>query len=202
MLSGDNAKNKDIIRETQHSRFPLLDKDNKLVGVIIVKDMIDALLNGAEEPWNDLEKFAREPMIVPETSKIKDLFDRMRVERSHIAFMIDEYGSFAGLVSMEDLLEELVGEIADETDDLESEFHITKNDDHWIAHGLAPLVDVERVVGYESEEDGNANTLSGLIMNKLGQLPQVGDYIEDSGFKFTVEEIKDHRVEKILIEKI
>ena len=154
------------------------------------------------KPWNNLEKFAREPMIVPETSKIKDLFDRMRVERSHIAFMIDEYGSFAGLVSMEDLLEELVGEIADETDDVESEFDIIKNDDHWIAHGLAPLVDVERAIGYESDEDGNANTLSGLIMNKLGQLPKVGDYIEDSGFKFTVEEIKDHRVEKILIEKV
>jgi CBS domain containing-hemolysin-like protein len=202
MLNGDNAKNKDTIRETQHSRFPLLDTNNKLVGVIIVKDMIDALLNGADEPWNNLENFARDPMIVPETSKIKDLFDRMRMERSHIAFMIDEYGSFSGLVSMEDLLEELVGEIADETDDVESEFGIVVKDGKWIAHGLAPLVDVERVIGYESNEDSSANTLSGLIMNKLGQLPQIDDYIEDSGFKFTVEEIKDYRVEKILIEKV
>ena len=202
ILNGDNSKNKDIIAVTQHSRFPLLDSENKLVGTIVVKDLIDALFKGKKDPWNDLDKFARKPMIVPETSKVKDLFERMRLERSHIAFMIDEYGIFTGLVTMEDLLEELVGDIADETDEIENEFEITKEDNHWIAHGLAPLIDVERNVGIEDLEDPNANTLSGLIMNRLEKIPTVGDVVEGFGHRFIVEDTKDNRVERVKIEKL
>ena len=202
VLDGDKKKNKQVIAETQHSRFPLLDKDNKLVGTIVVKDLIDALFKGEDDPWNDLGKFSRKPMIVPETSLIKDLFERMRLERSHIAFMIDEYGSFSGMVTMEDLLEELVGEIADETDEVENEFEITKEDGYWLVHGLAPLVDIQRALDSDDLDDPNANTISGLIMNKLQKIPVVGDIVEVFGFKFIVEETIDNRVEKVKIEKI
>ena len=202
ILNGDNEKNRKIIAETQHSRFPLLGNDNKLIGTIVVKDLIDALFKGQKDPWNDLGSFSRKPMIVPETSKVKDLFERMRHERSHIAFMIDEYGSFTGLVTMEDLLEELVGEIADETDEIENEFEIINENGFWLAHGLSPLVDIQRALDNNEIDDPNANTLSGLIMNALERLPVAGDIVQAYGYKFIVEQTKDNRVEKVRIELI
>jgi len=116
--------------------------------------------------------------------------------------MIDEYGSFTGLVTMEDLLEELVGEIADETDEIENEFEIINENGFWLAHGLSPLVDIQRALDNDEIDDPNANTLSGLIMNALERLPVVGDIVQAHGYKFIVEQTKDNRVEKVRIELI
>lgn len=193
-----------LIRETKHSRFPVVKNGNeKLIGVLLVKDIVDVLLLGEEEkPWRDLERFCREPLIVPETLKVPRLFDIMRTEHRHIAFVIDEYGAFVGLVTLEDLLEELVGEISDETDSDFSEIEVVEENTLWLAKGLTPLADLERALGYTVDDSFNANTLSGLITNRLERIPVVGDKIDDSGFRFFVEKTKDHRVEQVKIERI
>ena len=202
-LDGADEENLQTIHDTKHSRFPVTTEGGaSLEGVIIAKDIFDAVLNGESEPWKDLKRFVREPMVVPETLKISSLFDTMRAERSHIAMVIDEYGGFVGLVTMEDLLEEIVGEIEDETDDAEFEADITKQGDHWVADGLTPLADVERAVGFAVEDTFNANTLSGLIMHRLEKIPDIGDTVEEPGYRFTVEKIKDHRVEEVRIDKV
>ncbi len=192
-----------VIRETKHSRFPVIAEDaGNLVGMILIKDIVDALLSGESEPWRDLKKFCREPLVVPETLKISRLFDTMRSQHAHLACVIDEYGSFVGLVTLEDLLEEIVGEIADETDDVLSEYEITKKGDHWIAHGLAPLADIERITGFAVSASLNANTLSGLMMQNLEKIPERGDVLEERNFRFTVEEVRDRRVERVRIDEI
>jgi CBS domain containing-hemolysin-like protein len=202
-LDAAPEENAHTIQETQHSRFPVLDgAGSTLAGVILVKDIMDALLKGDEEPWRDLARFTREPMIVPETLKIRSLFDTMRTERSHMSIVIDEYGGFVGIVTMEDLLEEIVGEIEDETDEPEHETDIVRQADHWLADGLTPLADVERVVGFTVEDTFNANTLSGLIMSRLEKIPEIGDVVEEPGFRFTVEKVKDHRVGEVRIETV
>ncbi len=202
-LDASPEANLQIIRETKHSRFPVVGEGaDNLVGMILVKDIVDNLLSGETEPWRDLKRFCRKPLVAPEILKVSDLFETMRNERAHMACIIDEYGAFCGLVTLEDLLEEIVGDIADETDEAITDYEIADMGDHWIAHGLAPLADIERATGFTVPPSFHANTLSGFIMRRLKKIPERGDIVEDNEFRFTVEEIKNRRVEKIRIDSI
>jgi CBS domain containing-hemolysin-like protein len=191
------------MRETRHSRFPVVESGtDNLVGMVLMKDLVDAMLAGNSEPWTDLKSFCREPLIVPETLRIPALFDTMRAEKAHMACVIDEYGSFVGLITLEDLLEEIVGDIADESDEFHSDFPIKKTDTGWVAHGLASLADIERETGYVVEDGFDANTLSGLFMNRLQRIPQEGNVVADGDYRFVVERMKNHHVEFVVIEKL
>ena len=202
-LDDDSDANITVMKETKHSRFPVVEGGHgELVGVLLMKDLVDAMLSGQTAPWTDLKPYCRDPLVVPETLKISILFETMRTEKAHLACVIDEYGSFVGLVTMEDLLEEIVGDIIDETDDESLEFPITPDQSGWQAHGFASLADVERVTGYIVPDDVNANTLSGLFMKHLQSIPIEGDRVEDNGFRFTVTAVKDRRVETVRIERI
>lgn len=196
--------NMDMVRTTSHSRFPVIDGEpDKLLGMILAKDLFNAMLAGTDTAWDDLTAHIRKPLIVPETLPVARLFDNMREQRAHMAFAVDEYGSFVGLVTMEDLLEEIVGEIADETDENESEYPITQiSDTTWEAHGLLPLTDLEKNLGISLPDDMDANTLSGLFMVSLQELPKTDDYVSCCGYLFTVLETNMHRAEKVRIEKL
>ena len=202
-LDAPAGRNLEIIRQNPHSRFPVVQGEmGDLVGIVLVRDLINAVIDGAPSPWEDLKAYCREPFVVPETIKVAGLFDMMREKRSHMACVIDEYGGFAGVVTLEDVLEEIVGEIADETDGIEPDFPITWNQDHWEAHGLAPLTDVERETGFQSETALTANTVSGLMMSALERMPTVGDVVLLGDFEFTILAMKDRHVERIRIEAI
>ena len=194
--------NLQVMREKGHSRYPLVEGQNEdLLGVVLMVDLTRALLAGKHEPWADLSSYLREPLVVPETQKVSRLFDQMRQERAHMACIIDEYGSFVGIVTLEDLLEEIVGEIADETDVTEQVFPVTKEGDHWISHGLASLADVERLTDFSIPDSYRANTVSGLLMRKLRRIPEEGDFVEDQGYRFIVESLKGRRAERVRIDK-
>lgn len=109
--------------------------------------------------------------MVPETLKASGLFEIMRREKAHLACIIDAYGGFVGLVTLEDRPEVIVGEIADATDERNTEFPILPTQGAWNAHGLASLADVERVAGCSVEDSLDANTLSVLFMNRLERIP-------------------------------
>ena len=201
-LDATPEANMKVVRDTRHSRFPLMDGGvDKIVGVIIVKDLFDAMLAGTENPWSDLKPYAREPLVVPETFRVGGLFDMMRAQRAHMACVIDEYGGFVGIVTLEDLLEEIVGEIADETDTDETEFIVSDEGGHWLAEGLASLADIERATGFKVDDALEANTLSGLFMVRLGRIPEVGDEIVEGDYHFRVESLKDRRVAVVRVEK-
>jgi CBS domain containing-hemolysin-like protein len=173
------------------------------MGIVLAKDLYTAVLNGDQSPWTSLEGFCREPLLVPESQKIAQLFDSMRTHRAHMALVMDEYGGLAGIVTLEDLLEEIVGEIHDETD-LEAEAVVLEElgDGRWRADGLLSLADVERAIGLEVSDELDANTLSGLFMHHLLRMPEAGDAVAEGGFRLTVESVADNRVGQILIERI
>ena len=195
--------NLEVMRERGHSRYPVVEGQNEgLLGIVLMVDLTRALLDGEAAPWSDLSNYLREPLVVPETQKVSSLFEMMRQERAHMACIIDEYGTFVGIVTLEDLLEEIVGEIADETDISAQVFPVTQEDDHWIAHGLASLADIEKLTGFAVPDTYRANTISGLLMRKLRRIPELGDVVDDQMYRFTVEELKGRRAERVRIERI
>ncbi len=193
------------IRDTEHSRFPVLggDHEQSIVGVLLTRDLYRAMLHGVAEPWNDLRAYTREALVVPETQPVARLLELMRTKRAHMALVVDEYGQFMGIVTLEDLLEEVVGEIQDETDEAEAEENIHGvGPGRWEAEGLTPLGDLEHdIIGLRVRDDGGANTLSGLLMHRLARLPRPGDEVEVEGFRLTVRDLVGHRVGTVLIER-
>ncbi len=204
-IAADFNENLKIIRESGHSRFPVInsDHDDEIKGLLLVKDIYSALLDGVKEPWNNLTKYCREPLVIPETQRVSKLFELMRVRRAHMAFVVDEYGKFNGIVTLEDLLEEIVGEILDETDTDENMIDIQNiAENKWEAHGLVSITDLGRATGYRPEDTMDANTISGLFLEKLQRMPKVNDCIEDRGYKFCILTIEGRHIGRVTIEKI
>ena len=204
-ISDTPQQNLKLIRETGHSRFPVLDGDNNdtIVGLLLVNDLYAAMLDGEVEPWKDIKRFCRSPLVVPESQKVSTLFEEMRSTRAHMAFVVDEYGEFVGVITLEDLLEEIVGEIQDETDIQETPVPIKLVEEGvWEADGLASLGDIERVVGMVVPADLDANSLSGLLMSRLERMPEPGDVYVESGFQLSVVTLQDLRVGQVRIERI
>ena len=212
MIPSNNVHNLDIaappeenlhtILDTEHSRFPLIDSSNNdaLIGIVLTKDIHRAMLLGESDPWADLKRFRRDPMVVPESQRIAKLFDQMRIRRAHMACVVDEYGTFIGVITLEDLVEEIVGEIHDETDTEEPSVGITAIDDrNWEADGLISLTDLERSIGLKVDTELDANTLSGLFMQRLARMPEAGDEITENGYRLRVLTKDEHRVGKVHI---
>ncbi len=201
-LSRDPAENAAVMRDSGHSRFPLVrGESGEPLGVVLAKDLYAAVLAGEAEPWRELERFSRAPLIVPESQRISLVFESMRQERAHMVLVVDEYGVFTGIATLEDLLEEIVGEIADELDTDESDGTIVEIDGHWEAPGLVGLSDVERRIGLHAPDDANCNTLSGLAMYCIGRMPREGDRFDVDEFQVTVLSVRERHVERVRIER-
>jgi len=188
-----------------HSRFPLITAaaDEQVLGMVLAKDLHNAILNGDSEPWRDLAAFCRDPLLVPESQPVSQLFEIMRRHRAHMALVIDEYGALSGIVTLEDLLEEIVGEIQDETDVKGDGPVLSEIDaDSWRTDGLLSLSDLERAIGLKVPADLDANTLSGLFMERLSRMPRIGDSLVEDDFYLTVESLEDKRVGEVLIERL
>lgn len=204
-LDATPEANLELITASPHSRFPLVasSSERPVVGLILVKDVYAALLAGEEKPWADLKRFSRKPLIVPDTQKIPALFEEMRTKRAHMAFVVDEYGGFTGIVTLEDLLEEIVGEIQDETDEEQADLGIELIEPgRWEAKGLASLGDVERELGLLVPPDLEANTLSGLFLARVERMPVPGDEIIEGGFVLRVIEMANSHVERVAITSV
>ena len=186
------------IVETRHSRFPVVNGEvNHVVGVILVKDLINDMLAGKLPQELNLADYCREAPFVPELMSASELFESMRNNRTHMVIVTDEYGAVAGMITMEDLLEEIVGEIADELDDEESEFPIEQSTEGvWIAHGLVSIAQLSKKTSFSPAETTEANTISGLFMQRLGRLPVAGDRLVEGDFTLVVEEVSGRYVER------
>lgn len=189
-------ENLEVMKSTEHTRYPLctLSLDH-VVGMLHVKDLFvdgDATITTSE----DLLNRKREILFVPETMTLDQLQRQFQQRRTHMAVVVDEYGGTAGLVTMEDVLEELVGEIQDEFDAEEPK--IEKTPEGELLDGLLLVEDVNGRFGLQLEED-EANTIGGFITAELGRIARVGDKIVRDGREFRVVQMKGRRVARVLV---
>ena len=176
-----------IILEAQYSRYPVYrDNIEEMVGVLHDKDIMGALVKGEEL---HLEQVIRQPVFVPEGKKVNDLLKEMQRTRNHMALVVDEYGGISGLVTTEDLLEELVGEIEDEHDAGELDKLVEQPDGSWLVDGLTSIFDLQEPLGIKLEEEPHYETVAGLVLNELGHLPVQGETVVWNSFKLVCEQV-------------
>lgn len=189
-----------MVKQFGHSRIPVYDRNiDNIVGIVHVKD----LLQGVQNPEAfDLMKSIRKVYVVPEEKKVDDLLREFQKEKVHMAIVLDEYGGTAGLVTLEDVIEEIVGEIQDEYDK-EQPLSVRIDDRTVIASGRLSIYDLNQVTGYELiEESDSYDTVGGFVYSQLGVVPRRGDQFEFNSHIFKVEELLGRRITRIRIEKI
>ncbi len=189
-----------IITESGYSRIPVYDEDlDDIKGALYVKDLLPYLNNGDEFGWQQL---LRKIYFVPKHKKIDDLLRDFQENKIHVAIVVDEYGATQGLVSLEDILEEVVGEISDESD-VEESFYERLNANTYIFDGKTHIVDFERVIGCGEDTladvQGRAETLAGLMLELRRDLLKKDDMVEAHNIRFTVQKMDGRRIDKIKV---
>ena len=182
--------------DSGHSRIPVYEEDiDQITGIFYVHD----LLATPAEKWGDLRlpQIMREPVQVPETKHVDQILRMMREQSTHIAVVIDEFGSTAGLVTIEDILEELVGEIEDEHDSPEQEIELLSATEA-VVDGKAHIEDINQALGTDLPED-DYETVAGLVSALAGHIPEPGDVITCGSVQFIVQEGDEQQVERLQI---
>ena len=186
-----------VVVRSGHSRFPVFDEDlDEIKGIVYVKDLFGKFPL-PEEGFNLLD-YVRKPYFVPETKITSDLMEELKRSRNHIAIVADEYGGTAGLVTMEDLLEVIVGDIQDEHDREEEEI-VKLDDGSFRVDANVPVEDLAERAGIEIEES-EFETVGGLIYDLVGSLPHEGQVVSNTHFKFTVEKMEGQSIEIVRVE--
>ena len=191
---------KRVIIESGFSRIPgYEDEVDNIRGTRYVKDLLPYINHGDDFAW---QRLIRKAYFVPEHKKINDLLAEFQSNKVHMAIVVDEYGSTLGLVSLEDIIEEIVGEISDESDTVES-FYTRLDAKNYLFDGKTHIGDFERVLELEedlfSDVKGEAETLAGLMLELKRDFPRKGDSFTTHDIRFTVQEVEGHRIDKILV---
>jgi CBS domain containing-hemolysin-like protein len=190
--------------ESGHTRVPVYDKTrDDVIGILYSKDLLPELAKRADEPRRPLTALLRKPQFVPETKGVDDLLQWFQKSRTHIAVVLDEYGGVSGLVTIEDVLEEIVGEIDDEYDQ-ESEDEIRKiDDDVCEALGRAHIDEINEVMGFDLPEEEDFDTIGGFVFAEFGRVPAVGESITwQDAVRVTVLEASRRRVNRVRLERV
>ena len=190
---------KSTLEESGHSRIPVYDGTlDHIVGILYARDLLKHL--GLPPDRFDIRSAIRPAIYVPETKPLRDLLNDFRLQKVHIAIVLDEYGGTAGLVTIEDILEELVGDISDEHEPAEPAM-LKKLDDHtWEADARVYLDEINRQVGLSIPEDQGFDTLGGFISTTLGRIPTVGTLFEHAHVKYTILSAEPQKVNRVRIE--
>ena len=186
----------DEILQTRHSRIPVYEESiDNIIGVLHVKDvMIELRKNALEE--GDIRRMLHKPFFVPETKDADELFRSMQETRHHMAILVDEYGGFSGIVTIEDLVEEIMGDINEEYEEVVPDIQAVSEDEYLLDGGIL-IDDLNEELGLKLETE-NYDTLSGYLIEKLGHIPEKDDRdtILSDNLVFTVEEVRDNRITK------
>ena len=190
------------IVETGYSRIPIYGDDlDDVRGILYVKDLLPHIGKDNDFAWQTL---LRKPYFVPEHMMIDDLLKEFQTKKIHIAIVVDEYGATQGLVSLEDILEQVVGEITDESDDDENKLYEKIGEHTYIFDAKIHIGEFVRAIGFEDDAfadvEGHAETLAGLMMELKRDLPRRGDELESHGVKFFIATMDGRRVDKIKVE--
>lgn len=194
----------DVAAEEGHTRIPVYETDlDHVLGVFHIKDVLGLVSEEAAAAQAPVRQHMRPALNVPETVRIPALLEQMQSERVHLAIVLDEYGGTAGVVTIEDLLEEIVGEIEDEHESLEDIPQIHSSDNgEIIADGAFGIFDLNEACQTELPEDESYETLAGLLFDRLGHIPTTGEALELPGFRLEVLEADDRRVQRVRIQRL
>jgi len=192
-------ENLKILTSNVYSRVPVCrgDLDN-VEGILRAKDLLNqCLVCGIP----DIKDVLQEPMFVPETLPALKLLEKMKESRTHIILVVDEYGTVKGLVTLNDILEAIVGDMPslDETDE---PYAVQREDGSWLLDGMLPMDEFKEIFGLErlSDEDpGRYLTLSGYVLTKMGRIPTTGDKFEADGLRFEIMDMDGNRIDKVLV---
>ena len=188
------------VGESRYSRIPVYEESfDNIQGILYVKDLLPYLDESESFDWQSL---IREPYFVPENKKIDDLMNNFQEMKMHMAIVVDEYGGKSGVVTLEDVLEEIVGDIADEFD--EDELFYSKLDEfNYVFEGKTPLVDIYKVLGIEGlefeEAKSESDTLAGFVIEQAGTILKKGERIQFSNFEFQIEAADARKIKRIKI---
>jgi len=192
------------IVKSGHSRFPVMKKESEeSVGVLLAKDLLRYFMINGDKSI-DLSRYIRPLSVIPESKRLNTLLKEFRDSRNHMAIVVDEYGGISGLLTIEDVLEEIVGEIDDEHDPEELEYiQVSENKDGSKSYIVLALTRVEDFNEYfECDlEHSSYDTIGGLVVHEFGRLPRNGEKLVFSGFKFTVTKTHRRRIEVLEVNK-
>ena len=187
----------DEVLESRHSRIPVYEENiDNIIGVLHVKDVMIEMRRSGLDGIN-IRDMLHEPFFVPETKEADELFRTMQETRHHMALLVDEYGGFSGIVTIEDLVEEIMGDINEEYEEVVPEI-VPVSEDEYVLDGGILIEDLNDELGLKLETE-NYDTLSGYLIEQLGHIPakEDRDVIESDNLVFTVEEVKDNRITKV-----
>ncbi len=190
---------KDFLGEiiaSAHSRFPVIgDSQDDVIGVLLAKDLLPLALEN-DLNWNKIREILRPPTFVPESKRLNQLLKEFKENRNHMAIVVDEYGGTAGLITIEDVLEQIVGEIEDEHD-FDEETHIkARGDGTYAVKAVTPVDDFNTFFKTELDEE-EFDTIGGLVLKEFGHLPRRGESVAFGGLRFTIANA-DNRVIRLL----
>ena len=188
------------IIENNYSRIPVYqDSIDNVRGILYIKDLLPHLSKPATFRWQSL---IRPPYFVPESKKIDDLLREFQENKVHIAIVVDEFGGTSGIVTLEDILEEIVGEINDEYDEEEKNY-VRINANTYVFEGKTLLADLYKILDIDDETfadvEGDADTIAGLLLEIKGDFPQLHERIDYANFTFEIQEVEEHRIAKVKI---
>ena len=188
-----------FVIETAHSRFPVIDDDkNDIIGILLAKDLLRYY---AGEDF-DVRDMLRPAVFIPESKRLNVLLKEFRSNRNHIAIVVDEYGGVAGMITIEDVLEQIVGDIEDEYDFDETEDNIIRDTQgKYRVKALTEIADFNEVLGTEFSDE-EFSTIGGLVVSQFGHLPKRGESITFNNLKFTTLRADSRRLHSVLIEEI
>jgi magnesium and cobalt transporter len=184
------------IIESGLSRIPVYSENvDQIVGIVNAKDLLPLWLDGRDE--FRIEEIYREPFFVPETKRINDLLNELRSKKSHLAVIVDEYGGTAGIVTIEDIIEEIIGEIRDEHD-VEEELFLPQDDGSVLINARANLDDFEEYFGVKLPREGY-DTLGGFIIHLMGKVPRKGEALTYEGLQMRIQGGDQKRITRVLV---
>ena len=193
----------DIITKSGHSRIPIYKEDlDEIIGIVYSKDLLPYIRNKESRLNFSLPNIARKAMFIPRTKLLSSLMHEFQEKKMHLAIVVDEYGGTAGLITLEDIIEEILGEIRDEYDDKEENLITKVGDNNYIVLGNLAIDELNELLNTTFSEKSNYETVGGMILNHAGQIPKEGYSFQIDGYGFIVKEIQNKRIKKVQIEQL
>jgi magnesium and cobalt transporter len=188
-----------VVIESGHSRFPVVGEDrDEVVGILLAKDLLRYFVEGDDKTGFDIRECLRPAVFIPESKRLNVLLKEFRVNHNHMAIVVDEYGGVSGLLTIEDVLEQIVGDIGDEYDVDEGEGIRKEADRSWTVPALTRIEEFNSVFGTRFSDE-EADTIGGLVLHELGRMPRRGEAVQIGGLELKVTRADRRRIETLRV---